>query len=134
MYVWTGAQEGQRLERAVNTIIFFIAINKSYSSHTEWYIITTVQISKLATWQKKLIYSAATSETQHEMSSLLLVVKSHLFPHFVHLNRERGISKGHWGERRRCGCQSRVGGHGIRELHNYRRGGGSQSRWADNPR
>ena len=48
------------------------------------------------------------------MSSLLVVVvKSHLFPQFVHLNRERGkvaavTSSGHWGERRDCSCQSRV--------------------------
>ena len=46
------------------------------------------------------------------MSSLLIVVKSHLFPalynhsHFIDLNREKGeeaavINKGHSGERRR---------------------------------
>ena len=51
------------------------------------------------------------------MSSLLVVVKSHLFPQFVHLNQERGTSRGHWGGRRGCGCQWRVGGHGTRELH-----------------
>ena len=51
------------------------------------------------------------------MSNLLVVVKSHLFPKFVLQNREIGTSRGHWGERRVCGCQSRVGGHGTRELH-----------------
>ena len=52
------------------------------------------------------------------MNSLLVVVRSHLFPQLVHLNRQRGKvmamdSSGHWGERRHCGCKSRVGGHGI---------------------
>ena len=28
---------------------FFIAINNNYNSHTDWYIITIVQTSKLAT-------------------------------------------------------------------------------------
>ena len=52
------------------------------------------------------------------MSSLLVVVKSHLFPQFVQLNRETGTSRGHWGDGDRvCGCQSRVGGHCSRELH-----------------
>ena len=51
------------------------------------------------------------------MSSLLVVVKSHFFPQFVHLNRERGTSRQNWGGRRGCGCQWRVGGHGTRELH-----------------
>ena len=51
------------------------------------------------------------------MSSLLVVVKSHLFPQCVQLNREIGTSRGHWGDRRVCGCQSRVGGHCTRELH-----------------
>ena len=51
------------------------------------------------------------------MSSLLVVVKSHLFPQFVHLNRERGTSRRNWGGRRGCGYQWRVGGHGTRELH-----------------
>ena len=46
------------------------------------------------------------------MSSLLVVVKSHLFPQFVHLNRESGTSRRHWGGRRGCGCEWRVGGHG----------------------
>ena len=35
--------EGQRLERAAKTIIFFIAINNRYYSHTEWYIIIYIQ-------------------------------------------------------------------------------------------
>ena len=48
------------------------------------------------------------------MSSLLVVVKSHLFPQFVQLNREIGTSRGHWRDRRVCGCQSRVGGHCTR--------------------
>ena len=48
------------------------------------------------------------------MSSLLVVVKSHLFPQFVQLNREIGTS---WEDRRVCGCQSRVGGHCTWELH-----------------
>ena len=32
------------------------------------------------------------------MSSLLVVVKSHLFPQLVQLNREIGTSRGHWGD------------------------------------
>ena len=32
------------------------------------------------------------------MSSLLVVVKSHLFPQFVRLNQEIGTSRGHWGD------------------------------------
>ena len=32
------------------------------------------------------------------MSSLLVVIKSHLFPQFVQLNREIGNSRGHWGD------------------------------------
>ena len=50
------------------------------------------------------------------MSSLLVVVKSHLFPQFIQLNREIGTGRGHWGDRRVWGCQSRVGGHCTREL------------------
>ena len=48
--------------------------------------------------------------------SLLVVVKSHLFPQFIKLNREIGTGRGHWGDRRVWGCQSRVGGHCTREL------------------
>ena len=51
------------------------------------------------------------------MSSLLVVVKFHLFPQFIQLNREIGTGSGHWGDRRVCGCQSRVGGHCTQELH-----------------
>ena len=47
------------------------------------------------------------------MSSLLVVVQSHLFPQ---LTREIGTGRGHWGDRRVWGCQSRVGGHCTREL------------------
>ena len=50
------------------------------------------------------------------MSSLLVVVKSHLFPQFIQLNREIGSGRVHWGDRRVWGCQSRVGGHCTREL------------------
>ena len=32
------------------------------------------------------------------MSSLVVVVKSHLFPQFVRLNREIGTSRRHWGD------------------------------------
>ena len=35
----------------------------------------------------------------------------------VQLNREIGASRGHWGDRRLCGCQSWVGGYCTRELH-----------------
>ena len=52
----TGALEGQRVERMLDTITFFTAINNTYYSHTDWYIITIVQTSKLATWQKRLLY------------------------------------------------------------------------------
>ena len=52
------------------------------------------------------------------MSSLLVVVKSHLFPQFVHLNREIGTSRGHRGDGDFAAVsQSRVGVHGTRELH-----------------
>ena len=56
---------------------------------------------------KKVIYSLA-----------LVAVKSHLFPQFVHLNRERGkvtavTSSAHYRKRRDCGGHSRVGGHGM---------------------
>ena len=50
------------------------------------------------------------------MSSLLVVVKSHLFPQFIQLNQEIGTGRGHWGDRRVLGSQSRVGGHCTREL------------------
>ena len=40
------------------------------------------------------------------MNSLLVVVKSHLFSQFA----LAGVTG---GERRVCGCQSRVGGHGT---------------------
>ena len=120
----------------MNTIISFIAINNSQYSHTDWYIHTIVQISELATWQKMLIYSSAGLLVRHrQMSSLLVVVKSHLFPQLVHLNRKIGMvtavsCSGHWGERQGCGCQSWVGGHVTREVGG---GGGSQSWWAGNP-
>ena len=52
----------------------------------------------------------------HEMSSLLVVVKSHSFPQFIQLNREIGTGRGHWGDRRVWDCQSRVGGHCTQEL------------------
>ena len=58
VYSYTGAREGQRLERAVNTIIFFIAINKSYYySYTDWYIIFTCNSADIQAWYlaKKLI-------------------------------------------------------------------------------
>ena len=52
------------------------------------------------------------------MSSLLVVVKSHLFPQFVHLNREISTSRDHRGDGDfEAVSQSRVGVHGIRELH-----------------
>ena len=50
------------------------------------------------------------------MSRLVVVVKSHLFPQFIQLNREIGTGRGHWGDKRIWGCQSRVGGHCTREL------------------
>ena len=50
------------------------------------------------------------------MCSLLVVVKSHLFPQFVQLNREIGTGRDHWGDRRVWGCQSQLGGHCTREL------------------
>ena len=38
-----GTRKGQRLERVANTIIFLIAINNNYNSHTDWYIIIYIQ-------------------------------------------------------------------------------------------
>ena len=37
-----------------------------------------------------------------------------LVPTVFQSNREIGTCRGHWGERRVCGCQSRVGGQGTR--------------------
>ena len=37
-----------------------------------------------------------------------------LVPTVCPSNREIGTCRGHRGERRVCGCQSRVGGHGTR--------------------
>ena len=51
------------------------------------------------------------------MSSLLVVVKSHFFPHFVQLNREIGTSRGHWGDGEFVAVKSQVGGYCTRELH-----------------
>ena len=34
------------------------------------------------------------------MSRLLVVVKSHLFPQSIQLNREIGTGRGYWGDRR----------------------------------
>ena len=59
-----GAREAQRLERVANSIIFFY---NNYYSHTDWYILTIVQTSKLATWQKRLIYSPAGLQLRHIM-------------------------------------------------------------------
>ena len=81
------------------------------------------------------------------MSSLLVVVKSHLFPQFVHLNRARGkvtavTNSEHWGpgergevaavNRRWAGMAlgSYIGGaaavnRGGRVIHRKRGGGGS---------
>ena len=47
------------------------------------------------------------------MNSLLVVVKSNLFPQFA-LAEVMGGGGGGGGERRVCGYQSRVGGHGTR--------------------
>ena len=52
MYVYTGDHRDKALKER-NMIIFFSAIN-NYYSHTDWYIHTIVQISKLANWQKKV--------------------------------------------------------------------------------
>ena len=49
------------------------------------------------------------------MSSLLVVVKSHLFPQFVQLNREIGTSRGHWGDGEFTAVNR--GWHCTRELH-----------------
>ena len=51
MYVCTGVYEGCMPERAANMILLFTAIKNSYYTHTDWYIITIVQTSKLVTWQ-----------------------------------------------------------------------------------
>ena len=69
------------------------------------------------------------------MSSLLVVVKSHLFPQFVKLNREIGTSRGHLGDGEFAavnrGC---MGGHCTRELRGAARRQSGQSRWTGNPR
>ena len=75
-----------------------------------------MQTSKLATWQK----NSPASETHHEINSLLVVVKSRLFPQFAlaEVTGGRGefavINRGWAGT--------------VPE-----RDGGSQSRWARNP-
>ena len=67
-YMYAHAQEPVRAkglkERQTLAIIFF---NNNYYSHTDWYIITIVQTSKLATWQKRLIYSPAGLLVRHIM-------------------------------------------------------------------
>ena len=89
MYVCTGAHEGQRLEKAANMTIYYYFF--SYSSHTEKYnykyLHTIAQTSKLVTWQNKAnIYTVQLEyqNTHREMSTLLVVVKSHLFIALVH--------------------------------------------------
>ena len=55
------------LKERANTIIFF----NNYYSHTDWYVYnylhTIVHTSKLATWQKWLIYSGAGLLVRHIM-------------------------------------------------------------------
>ena len=67
------------------------------------------------------------------MSSLLILVKSHLFPQFVNLNQEIGTSRGHWGSQGARLQLSVADGRARHPGATYRRGGGSQSRWAGNP-
>ena len=83
-------------------------------------------------------------EIHYETSSLLVVVKSHLFPQFVHLNRERGkvtavTSSGYWGDRRVCGYGHACGREAVQWQSivvpegghsGERRGGDSHSQWA----
>ena len=52
------------------------------------------------------------------------LVKSHLFPQFIQLNREIGTGRGHWGDRRVWGCQSRAGGRALHSGATW--GGGSR--------
>ena len=66
------------------------------------------------------------------MSSLLVVLKSHLLPQFIHLimNREIGkavavTSSGHWGYRRSERQSTMVGGHS-----GERQDDAKQPRWA----
>ena len=61
------------------------------------------------------------------MSSLVVVVKSHLFPQFVRLNREIGTSRRHWGDGEFAAVNRTIPGSymGRRQL--------SQSRWTGNP-
>ena len=61
------------------------------------------------------------------MSSLLVVVKSHLFPQFVHLH-----SQGSPGREASLRL-SIAGGRARYPGATYRRDSGSQSRWAGNP-
>ena len=42
VHVCTGAHEGRRPERVTNMIIFFAAIDNSYYSHTDKYIIINI--------------------------------------------------------------------------------------------
>ena len=97
IYVCTGARVGHKLEKVANMIIILLLltiINIHIRLLTSIIIITIVQTtSKFATpsWLIKKLYivqldSYNYSDTYHEISSLLVVVKSHLFPQYVRLN------------------------------------------------
>ena len=65
------------------------------------------------------------------MSSLLVVVKSHLFPQFVQLNREIGTSRGHWGDGDFAAVNHGWAGTAPGSYMGRRQS--SQSRWTGNP-
>ena len=91
-----------------------------------------MQTSKLATWKKSYRSNWNASETHREMSSLLVVVKCHLFlavVQFLHLSRERDkvaavTTSARTGESGKVAAINR----GERAWHSgEKRGGGSYS-------
>ena len=67
------------------------------------------------------------------MNSLVVVVKSHLFPQFVRLNREIGTSRHHWGDGEFAAVNRKPRWAGTIPGSYMGRRQSSQSRWTGNP-
>ena len=67
------------------------------------------------------------------MSRLVVVVKSHLFPPFVRLNREIGTSRRHWGDGEFAAVNRKPRWAGTIPGSYMGRRQSSQSRWTGNP-
>ena len=81
---------GHRLERAANMIIInVLPITNIHILTSLTYNSADLQACYLANIiiiHNIIVQLDSYSDTHHEMSSLLVVVKSHLFPQFVRLN------------------------------------------------